>query len=106
MNRSFKSDGHARKKSKLDDNTAHLYPPLHGEDDVSYSRNVELLQNELEKAKPRNEVLKDLMCRTFPNRWGTFINSKEPGSLLEYLSQFPVLKKASFVCLHCILYLL
>ncbi len=43
---------------------------MHGEDSVSY---VELVQAALEKIKPRSEVMKDLMCRTFPNRWENFV---------------------------------
>lgn len=40
------------------------------------------------------------MRRTFPNRWDAYVNNKEPSTLLEYLSQYPLLKKASFVSIH------
>ena len=46
--------------------------------------------------------MKDLMRRTFPNQWDAYINNNEPSTLLEYLSQYPLLKKASFVSI-CIL---
>ena len=71
---------------------------MHGEDSVSYGRNLELLRAELGKTKPRSDVMKDLMCRTFPNRWDDFVNNSEPATLLEYLGEFPLLKKATYVC--------
>lgn len=64
---------------------------------VSYGRNLELLKAELGKPKPRSDVMKDLMCRTFPNRWDDFVNHAEPGTLLGYLGQYPLLKKATYV---------
>ncbi len=36
------ADGPPRKKLKLS-NMTHLYPPVHGEDEVSYTRNLALL---------------------------------------------------------------
>lgn len=75
----------------------HLYPPQHGEDDVSYGRNLELLKAETTKPKPRTEVLKDLMSQTFPNRWDDYVNNGKPATLLEYLSLFPLLKKTTYV---------
>lgn len=97
MNRNSKIDVTARKRLKIDDKTVHLYPPLHGEDDVSYGRNIELLKAEIGKPKPRTDVLKDLMGRTFPNRWDNFVNRSEPATLLQYLSEFPLLKKTTYV---------
>lgn len=70
---------------------------MHGEDGVSYGRNLEQLKSELAKPKPRPEVLKDYMCRTFPNRWDSFINNNDPGTLLGYIGQFPLLKKTTYV---------
>ena len=93
-----KTEGTARKRPKLADRSVNLYLPMHGEDGVSYGRNLELLKTEQGKAKPCSDVMKDLMCRTFPNRWDDFVNHAEHGTLLEYLSQFPLLKKAAYVC--------
>ena len=70
---------------------------MHGEDDVSYGRNLDLLKAEIVKSKPRGDVLKDLMTRTFPNRWDAFVNKNQPTTLLEYLSLFPLLKKTTYV---------
>ena len=75
----------------------HFYPPVHADDDVAYGRNLELLRAELGKAKPRSEVMKDLMRRTFPNRWSNYVVSGEPSTLQEYLLDFPLLKKATYV---------
>ena len=63
---------------------------------------MELLKVEMEKPKPRTDVLKDLMRRTFPNRWDAYVTRNEPATLLEYLAEFPLLKKASYV--SCILF--
>ena len=75
---------------------AHLWPPIHAED-VSFGRNIKLLNVEVGKPKARVEVLKDLMHRTFSNRWDAYVNNNEPSTLLEYLSRYPLLKKAAFV---------
>lgn len=98
VNRQSKHDGgNSKKRPKLDGHAAHLCPPIHAEDDVSFGRNIELLNVEVGKPKPRVEVLKDLMRRTFPNRWDAYVNNNEPSTLLEYLSRYPLLKKAAFV---------
>ncbi len=82
INRPSKTGGPLRKRPKLVDRTVHLYPPMHGED---YE---EVLKAEHE---PRSDAMKDLMCRTFPNRWDKYVNNSEPGTLLEYVGQFPLL---------------
>ena len=89
------------KRPKLQDRTVHLYPPQHGEDEVSYGRNLELLKAETAKSKPRTEVLKDLMSQTFPNRWDAYINQNQPATLLNYLSSFPLLRKTTYVSISC-----
>ena len=59
-----KSGAPPRKRSTLEHNRAvHLYPPVNGEDDISYSRNLELLKAELGKHSPRTEALKSLICQ-------------------------------------------
>lgn len=91
-------EGGSRKRVKLNEHTrAHLCPPANAEDEVTYGRNRDLLKSEMDKAKPRVDVLKDLMKRTFPNRWEAYVSQNEPPSLLEYLSLYPLLKK-SFLC--------
>lgn len=71
--------------------------PLNAEDEVSYGRNLEALKNEVAKPKPRIDVLKELMHRTFPNRWDAYVNHGSPATLIEYLSEFPLLKKTAYV---------
>lgn len=97
VNRQSKQDGNPQKKAKLDSRAVHVCPPTLAEDEVSFGRNVEQLKAEMAKSKPRSDVLKDLMRRTFPNRWDSYVNRNEPPTLLEYLSQYPLLKKASYV---------
>lgn len=74
----------------------HLYPPTHAEDEVSYRRNMGLLKDEQLKAKPRVQVMKDLMKRTFSNRWSSFLD--ESPTLSDYLIDFPLLMKPVYVC--------
>ena len=98
INRSSKQECIVRsKRPKLQDRTVHLYPPQHGEDDVSYGRNLELMKAEIAKPKPRIEVLKDLMSQTFPNRWDAYVNHNQPATLLNYLGLFPLLRKTTYV---------
>lgn len=85
-----------RKRPKVVDKSMHVYPPTHAEDEVSYSRNLALLKEEQQKAKPRVQVLKDLMKRTFSNRWSTFLAGTQP--LSSYLAEFPLLTKPVYVC--------
>lgn len=98
VNRQSKNEGGPKKRAKLEEQFhAHFYPPVNADDDVSFGRNMELLTAELEKTKPQSEVLKELMCRTFPNRWDAYTCRNDPATLLEFLTQYPLLKKASYV---------
>ena len=47
--------------------------------------------------QPRLEVLKEMMQRTFPNRWDLYVNHSTPPTLFEYLSEYPLLKKTLYV---------
>lgn len=71
-------------------------PPPNADDDTSYKRNVDLLNTERKKPKPRTAVLKELMRRTFPSRWDEYINSADL-PLSGYLERFPLLKKTPYV---------
>ena len=53
-----------------------------------FGRNMELLNAELRKSKPRVEVMKDLMHRTFPSRWSLYVNNNEHSTLRDYLAVF------------------
>lgn len=46
---------------------SHFSPPMHAEDEVSFSCNVYLLKEEMAKLKPQADILKELMRRTFHN---------------------------------------
>ena len=81
---------------KVQDQAMHYYPPTNAEDDVSYLRNLELLKTEQSKQKPRVDVLKSLMKRTFPNRFNELTNNSET-TTTEYILKFPLLKKAAYV---------
>ena len=72
-------------------------PPDNADDEVSYERNLKLLNEEQEKQRPRTETLKDLMRRTYSGRWDAFVNHSEPASLSEYIQLYPLLKKSTFV---------
>ena len=103
VNRSCKKgEGSTRRRSKCEPH--HLVhcipPPVHADDDISNERNLSLLKEELEKPKPSPEITKDLMRRTFAYRWDSFVSCCSPPSLHEYLSQYPVLKKAAYVCVY------
>ena len=97
VNRS-QHEGGSRKHARVDDRgCAHFCPPTGGEDSVSHGRNFELLKAEMAKSKPRTDVLKDLMRRTFSNWSESYICNGKLATLLEYLSEYPLLKKASYV---------
>ena len=99
MNRQGKDEGGPRKRAKVSDPVhAHFYPPINADDDVSFERSLSLLKEESEKAKPQSDVLKELMRRTFPNRWDVYTSRNEPPTLLDYLRQYPLLRKAPYVC--------
>lgn len=70
---------------------------MHADDDASYERNLQLLKAETDKVKPSSDVLKELMRRTFPNRWDAYVTRSESSTLAEYLAAFPLLKKATYV---------
>lgn len=91
-------DGPPRKRLKLaSDRAKHFYAPMHAEDAVSYERNLSLLNQELSKPRPRVEVLKDLMGRTFANRFDALINSSDPVTASDHITKFPLLKKPIYV---------
>lgn len=90
-------DGTPQKRPKLAGQEVHFYPPVHADDDASYERNLQLLKAETDKVKPSSDVLKELMRRTFPNRWDAYVTRSEPSTLAGYLAALPLLKKATYV---------
>lgn len=97
LRKSDKSGAPTPKRSKHDNRAVHLYPPINGEDEITFKRNVELLNAERTKPSASMANLKKLMNATFPNRWDSYVNDSEPPTLVEYLAQFPLLKKATYV---------
>ena len=83
------------KRSRLEKQPAHTCPQMVPDNEVAFGRNVEILSAELSKLKPRADVLKDMMKRTFPNRWDLYLNHSTPPTLLGYLSEYPLLKKTT-----------
>ena len=77
------------------DRAMHSYPPTNAEDSVSFERNLRLLKEEERKPKSRVDVLKDLMTRTFPNRFDHLVTAVDTVSATQHISDFPLLKKSA-----------
>jgi len=58
---------------------------------------VQLLKDEYSKAKPRSEVLKELMVRTFPYRRGWILDTAATRSVSDIIDESPLLKKTIYV---------
>ena len=72
-------------------------PPsvLHGEDDASHKRHLNMLSLEAKKVKPNEKSLQELMRRTFPIRRQDIVDNSIPiGTLLK---QYPPLEKYRYV---------
>ena len=94
------ADGPSRKRIKLDKNNKHAYPsiPPAADDDVSNQHNLDLLNEEIRKSKPRPEILKDLMYQTFSRRRKAVLEGSFQ-SASDVIVDYPLLKKSSFVSL-------
>ena len=65
------------------------YPPVtHLSDEATYHRNAAALDKELEKVKPRKEILLELMRVTFPQRRQQIL-SDDYGSVQEVMVNYP-----------------
>ena len=87
------------KRLKLSGNDQHFYPvsiPATTEDDESRQHNHSRLNDEIAKAKPSADVLKELMTRTYPDRRVWITKTSPPPSLSEIMSDYPHL--APLVC--------
>ena len=83
----------------------HLCPPVLADDEVSYARNLSLLEAELRRPKHQAEAIKELLRQTFPNRWDAYVNG-DPPTVLEYLQRYPVLMTQICMPLHYVALLL
>ena len=98
MPKRVSQDGYPpKKRPKMVDRAVHCNPPANADDEVSYERNLEQLKTEQLKTRARVDVLKDLMKRTFANRFRVLLQSDQPMSASDYLKDFPLLKNSSFV---------
>ena len=86
-----------KKRAKIDDPAKHTYPaiPEGADDEESTKRNLELLKGESLKPKPRSDVMKDLLTRTFPVRRVTILNSNS--TIVDVVKENSYLKKCAYV---------
>lgn len=86
-----------KKRAKVDDHAKHTYPaiPACADDEESTRRNLELFKQECLKPKPRSDVMKELLTRTFPTRRDTILNSTS--SVMDTIKENPHLKKSTYV---------
>lgn len=87
-----------QKRSKQDCSEKHACPSLVGEveDETSHTRNVELLKDQLTKARVDHKSVQMLMKRTFTRRRKSILD--EPTLVVYIVEEYPVFKKPSFVC--------
>ena len=81
----------------------HSYPSLSGEpeDETTHSRNLALLREEMDKLKPSNKNVKNLMTRTFLNRRERILNSEIAVS--QIIEDYPCLDRVTYVSLYYLL---
>lgn len=75
------------------------YPPMKdtGDDDITVQRNNQLLIKELQKDRPRKEVLCSLARQTYSTRRQSILSSEE-ATVACLFQEFPFLKKPYIVC--------
>jgi len=78
------------KAAKPDD--SHAYPSLAGvvEDETAHTRNIEQLQLETDKPKPRLDVVHTLMTETFTRRHKWILEQKTVNAVIK---EYPFLRK-------------
>lgn len=76
------------------------YPPLQdtGDDEVTLMRNNNLIEKELDKERPRKEILLSLVRQTYSARRQKILTESEEATATALLNEFPVLKKIYVVC--------
>lgn len=84
-----------KKRSKVDITDKHDYPSVvaEPEDEVSNTRNVTALKDQMTKPKLNNEVIRELMRKTFYRRRVAFLDDPDPKSVQSLVKEYPVLKK-------------
>ena len=82
------------------------YPP--GNDDITVQRNLQLLLKEVQKDRPRKEVVLSLARQTYSARRQNILSSSEEIYVSLLLQEYPFLKKTyivgfpliSYHCMH------
>ena len=76
------------------------YPPLRdtGDDDITVQRNLQLLIKEVQKDRPRKEIVCSLARQTYSSRRQKIISTSEEMSISFILQQYPFFKKTYIVC--------
>ena len=76
------------------------YPPLRdtGDDEITMQRNFQLLIKEVQKDRPRKEVVCSLARQTYNARRQKIISTSDEMSISHILQEFPFLKKTYIVC--------
>ncbi len=79
------------KRLKLDTpKRSYAVVDVDAEDDVSAERNKELLKKEVAKSKPKQDILRELIKRTFKTRRELVNNGMQPE---EIIMEYPHLKR-------------
>lgn len=76
------------------------YPPMKdtGDDDVSVQRNTQQLAKELDKEKPRKEIVLTLARHTYTARRANILSESADITASSLLTQYNELKKSYVVC--------
>lgn len=92
-------DARPKKLCKVDIADKHNYPSIMAEpeDEVSNTRNVAALKDQMTKMKLNHEVIRGLMRNTFYCRRMAILDDPEPKSVRGIVEDYPLLKKAVFV---------
>ena len=82
----------------------HSYPSMAGdpEDEVTHSRNVDAIKQEIKKTKPKQDVMHSLIARTFCNRRREILDDLKP--VEEICGEYPCLRKSIYVSCLLIVY--
>ena len=64
------------------------------DDDISLERNKELLKKECSRAKPKSEVVRELIKRTLKERRQKVLNGERPEVIM---NEYPHLRKTNYV---------
>ena len=75
------------------------YPPVRdtGDDDIAVQRNTQLLIKEVQKDRPRKEVVCSLAHQTYSSRRQKILSSSDPMGVAHLLQEYPFLKKTYIV---------